>query len=118
MRDVTKNDTWWVDSGLPNGSEAGFRSPVLIVQDDAFNESRIKTIIVLPLTSKLRLLDAHGNVLVNKKESRLAEDSVIIVAQLYALDRQKFIGKNRKESINKNVKQKLLRTTGLYMQNA
>jgi mRNA interferase MazF len=90
---MTRGEIWRADFGLPDGSEAGFRRPVLIVQDDAFNESRIKTIVVLPLTSNLRLLDAPGNVLIHKKESRLAEDSVIIAAQFYALDRQKFIEK-------------------------
>jgi mRNA interferase MazF len=90
---MTHGEIWWADFGIPDGSEAGFRRPVLIVQDDAFNESRIKTIVVLPLTSNLRLLDAPGNVLVSKKESKLTKDSVIIVAQFYALDRQKFIEK-------------------------
>jgi mRNA interferase MazF len=88
---MIRGEIWWADFGLPFGSEAGFRRPVLIVQDDAFNESRIRTIVVLPLTTNLRLLDAPGNVLVNKKEAKMSEDSVILVAQLYALDRQKFI---------------------------
>jgi mRNA interferase MazF len=101
---MTRGEIWWADFGLPFGSEAGFRRPVLIVQDDAFNESKIRTIVVLPLTSNLRLLDAPGNVLINKKESKLVEDSVIIAAQFYALDRQKFIekiSKVKRETIEK-----------------
>jgi mRNA interferase MazF len=88
---MIRGEIWWADFGIPFGSEAGFRRPVLVVQDDAFNESRIKTIVVLPLTTNLRLLDAPGNVFVNNNESKLGEDSVIIGAQFYALDRQKFI---------------------------
>jgi mRNA interferase MazF len=88
---MIRGEIWWADFGIPSGSEAGFRRPVLIVQDDTFNESRIRTIVVLPLTTNLRLLDAPGNVLIKSKESKLSEDSVIIVAQFYALDRQKFI---------------------------
>jgi mRNA interferase MazF len=88
---MIRGEIWWADFGIPFGSEAGFRRPVLIVQDDAFNESRIRTIVVLPLTTNLRLLEAPGNVFVNNKESKLSEDSVIVVAQFYALDRQKFI---------------------------
>jgi mRNA interferase MazF len=84
---MIRGELWRTDFGGPFGSEAGFRRPVLIVQTDAFNESRIRTIVVLPLTTNLRLLDAPENVLVNDKESKLAEDSVIIVAQFYALDR-------------------------------
>jgi mRNA interferase MazF len=88
---MIRGEIWWADFGIPFGSEAGFRRPVLIVQDDAFNESRIRTIVVLPLTTNLRLSDAPGNVPVNNEESKLGEDSVILVAQFYALDRQKFI---------------------------
>jgi mRNA interferase MazF len=101
---MIRGEIWWADFGIPFGSEAGFRRPVLIVQDDAFNESRIRTIVVLPLTTNLRLLDAPGNVLVNKTEAKTGEDSVIIVAQLYALDRQKFIeriSKVKRETMEK-----------------
>jgi len=66
---------------------------VIVVQDNPFNESKIKTIVVLPLTTNLRLMDAPGNVFVGKRESKLREDSVIIVAQLYALDRGRFMEK-------------------------
>jgi mRNA interferase MazF len=88
---MTRGEIWWADFGIPFGSEAGYRRPVLIVQDDAFNESRIRTIVVLPLTTNLRLADAAGNVLLKKQDSKLGSDSVVVTAQFYALDRQKFI---------------------------
>jgi mRNA interferase MazF len=84
---MTRGELWWADFGVPYGSEAGFTRPVLIVQDDTFNKSRIKTIVVLPLTTNLHLLDAPGNVLIRKKESNLINDSVIIASQPYAIDR-------------------------------
>jgi mRNA interferase MazF len=93
---MTRGEIWWADFGIPYGSEAGFTRPVLIVQDDSFNRSGIRTIVVVPLTTNLRLLDAPGNVLIRKKESKLINDSVIITAQLYAIDRSKF-----KEKISK-----------------
>ena len=93
---MTRGEIWWAEFGIPYGSEIGYTRPVLIVQDDDFNESRIKTIVVLPLTTNLRLRDAPGNVLIRKKEANLADDSVIIVAQLYAIDRGRF-----KEKISK-----------------
>jgi len=86
---MIRGEIWLAEFGIPYGSEIGYSRPVLIVQDDGFNESRIKTIVVLPLTTNLRLLDAPGNVLIKKKESKLKEDSVIIVAQLYAIDRSR-----------------------------
>ena len=93
-------EIWRAEFGPPFGSDIGHTRPVLIVQDDAFNESRIKTVVVLPLTTNLRLLDAPGNVLLRKKESKLINDSVIIVAQLYAIDRSRF-----KEKISKVTKE-------------
>ena len=93
---MIRGEIWWAEFGMPYGSEAGYDRPVLIVQDDAFNESSIRTIIVLPLTTNLRLADAPGNVLIKKKESKLKNDSVVIVAQFYAIDRNRI-----KERISK-----------------
>jgi len=99
---MIRGEIWLAEFGIPYGSEIGYSRPVLIVQDDSFNESRIKTIVVLPLTTNLRLVNAPGNVLLKKKESKLNNDSVIIVAQLYAIDRSRFrdkISKITKETI-------------------
>jgi len=87
---MTRGEIWRAEFGIPYGGEPGFTRPVLIVQDDDFNESRIKTIVVLPLTTNLRLADAPGNVLVSKKDSNLPDDSVVIAPQLYAIDRDRF----------------------------
>jgi mRNA interferase MazF len=87
---MTRGEIWWAEFGIPYGSEVGYTRPVLIVQNDSYNESRIRTIVVLPITTNLRLSDAPGNVFIRKKESRLKNDSVIIVAQLYAIDRGRF----------------------------
>ena len=95
---MIRGEIWWAEFGIPYRSEAGFTRPVLIVQDDSFNRSKIKTIVVLPLTSNSRLLDAPGNVFLRKKETKLAGDSVIIVTQLYAIDRGRFIEKISKVS--------------------
>ena len=100
---MIRGEIWWAEFGIPYGSETGYSRPVLIVQDDSFNESRIKTIVVLPLTANLRLLDAPGNVLIQKKESKLIDDSVIIVAQLYAIDRERF-----KKKVSKVTKEIML----------
>ena len=98
---MTRGEIWQAEFGIPYGSEAGFTRPVLIVQDNSFNESRIKTIVVLPLTTNLRLSDAPGNVLLRKKESKLSGDSVIIAAQLYAIDRGRF--KEKLSKVNKAI---------------
>jgi len=87
---MTRGEIWLAEFGIPYGSEPGFTRPVLIVQDDSFNESRIKTIVVLPLSTNLRLADAPGNVFLGKEDSKLPNDSVIIAAQPYSIDRGRF----------------------------
>lgn len=84
---IERGAIWWAELGAPRGSGPGFRRPVLIVQDDAFNRSRIGTTLAVVLTSNLRLLDAPGNVLVPAAESGLPKDSVANVSQVITLDR-------------------------------
>ena len=84
---IERGEVWWADLGEPHGSEPGYRRPVVIVQSDAFNRSRLRTVIVVVLMTNLRLLDAPGNVLISAKASGLSRDSVANVSQLVTLDR-------------------------------
>ena len=84
---VERGEVWWADPDEPTGSEPGYRRPVLIVQADAFNRSRLQTTIAVVLTSNLRLIEAPGNVLVPKTASGLPKDSVANVSQVITLDR-------------------------------
>jgi mRNA interferase MazF len=84
---VERGQVWWADLGEPRGSEPGFRRPLLIVQDDAFNRSRLRTVIAVVLTSNLRLLDAPGNVLIPARVAGLPKDSVANVSQVITVDR-------------------------------
>ena len=86
---MTRGEIWWADFGLPFGSEPGFERPVLVVQADAFNASRIATTIVVPFTTNLRLADAPGNVLAHAEDTGLRRTSVIVVSQLAALDKRR-----------------------------
>jgi len=84
---VERGTVWWADLAEPRGSEPGFRRPLLIVQADAFNRSRLQTVIGVVLTSNLRLVEAPGNVLVPARTSGLPKDSVANVSQVVTLDR-------------------------------
>ncbi|MGE0039586.1 MAG: type II toxin-antitoxin system PemK/MazF family toxin [Vicinamibacterales bacterium] len=84
---VERGQVWWADLGSPEGSEPAFRRPVLVMQSDAFNRSRIRTVIAVVLTSNLRLVGAPGNVLVPAKASGLPKDSVANVSQVVTLDK-------------------------------
>jgi mRNA interferase MazF len=84
---IARGEVWWADLDEPAASEPGYRRPVLVVQADAFNRSRLQTTIAVVLTSNLRLLDAPGNVLIAKAASGLPKDSVANVSQIITLDR-------------------------------
>ena len=84
---VERGQIWWVDLGEPAGSEPGFRRPILVVQSDAFNRSRLRTVLAVVLTSNLRLVEAPGNVLIPAKAASLPKDSVANVSQVITVDR-------------------------------
>jgi mRNA interferase MazF len=90
---MIRGELWWADFGIPFGSEPGYKRPVLIIQNDFFNNSKINTTIVIPLTTNLILADAPGNILITKHESKLKKDSVIIISQIEVIDRQRLIEK-------------------------
>jgi mRNA interferase MazF len=84
---VHRREVWWADlEEEPRGSEPGFRRPILVVQSDAFNRSRLRTVLGIVLTSNMRLLDAPGNVLLPAASTGLPKDSVANVTQIVTLD--------------------------------
>jgi mRNA interferase MazF len=84
---ISQGEVWWADLPEPSGSEPGFRRPVVVVQGDAFNRSRIATVVCVPLTSNLRWAEAPGNVLLASKVTGLPKDSIDNVSQLVTLDK-------------------------------
>jgi mRNA interferase MazF len=84
---IERGQIWTADLGEPEGSESGYNRPVLIVQTDAFNRSRLHTVIAVVLSTDLRLVDAPGNVLIPAKASGLKKDSVANVSQVITIDR-------------------------------
>jgi mRNA interferase MazF len=83
-----QGEVWWADLAEPRGSEPGFRRPVVVVQGDAFNRSRLATVVCVALTSNLRWAQAPGNVLLSARTTGLPKDSVANVSQLVTLDRE------------------------------
>jgi mRNA interferase MazF len=84
---VKRGEIWWAHLPDPVGSGPGYKRPVLVVQANAFNASRIATVIVVAITSNLALAEAPGNVRIGKADSGLPRPSVINVSQLITLDR-------------------------------
>ena len=84
---IGQGDVAWASLADPAGSAPGFRRPVAVVQGDAFNASRLATVVVVPLTSNLRWASAPGNVLLPSKRTGLPRNSVANVSQIVAIDR-------------------------------
>lgn len=84
---IGQGEIWWADLPAPSGSATGFRRPVVVVQSDALNRSRIATVVCVPLTSNLVWAGAPGNVLLTAKATGLPKDSVVNVSQVVTLDR-------------------------------
>lgn len=84
---ISQGEIWWANLGEPTGSGPGYRRPVVVVQCDALNHSRISTVICVPLTSSLKWADAPGNVLLAARATGLAKDSVANVSLVVAVDR-------------------------------
>lgn len=84
---IRRGEIWWAELPEPAASEPGYRRPVAIVQSDDFNRSRIRTVVVVVLTTNLRLGAAPGNVLVTAGDTGLPRDSVVNVSQIVTLDK-------------------------------
>lgn len=84
---IQRGEIWWAELPEPRRSEPGYRRPVLILQADSFNRSRIQTAIVAAITTNVALADAPGNVLLPARAAGLSRDSVVNVSQLLTLDR-------------------------------
>jgi len=83
---IRRGEIWWASLPVPSGSEPGYRRPVVVVQSEAFNRSRIQTVIVAAVTSNLRLALAPGNIRPSRRAG-LPRDSVVNVSQLLTVDR-------------------------------
>jgi mRNA interferase MazF len=84
---VAQGDVWWADLSEARGSEPGFRRPVIVIQGDALNRSRIATVVCVPLTSNPKWATAPGNVLLPPSATGLPKESVANVSQLVTLDK-------------------------------
>ena len=84
---IAQGDVWWADLPEPVGSGPGFRRPVVVVQGDSLNRSRVSTAVCVPLTSNLRWAGAPGNVRLSSRDTGLPKDSVANVSAIVAIDR-------------------------------
>jgi mRNA interferase MazF len=91
--EIRQGDVFWIDLGVPHGSEPSYKHPHVIVQNNIFNLSRINTVVVCAVTSNLKLSIAPGNILLKKGEGGLKKDSVINISQIITVDKADLLEK-------------------------
>ena len=92
---INQGDIYWIELDEPTGSEPGYSHPHVVVQNNVFNASRINTVIVCALTSNIKRAETPGNVLLEKGEANLSKQSVVLVSQIFTVDKTQlgeFIG--------------------------
>ena len=87
MTAIARGQVWWADLGEPRGSAPAYRHPVLVIQRDEANQSRLATVVVCVLTSNRRLAAAPGNTLLAKRQTGLRKDSVANASQILAVNK-------------------------------
>lgn len=93
---MTRGEIWWVDFGIPLGSEVGFRRPVIILQNDVLNGSKLKTVVVLPLTTNTIYADIPNNIFLKKEITGLSKDSVTQPHLIVHVDKRRLSEKVKK----------------------
>ena len=108
---IKQGDVYWVDLGEPIGSSPDYTHPCVVIQNNLFNESRLQTVLVALLTSNLRRAQAPGNLLLKSGEANLPRQSVVVVSQIYTVDKIQLV-----EQIGSLAERRILQVLqGLYL---
>ena len=85
---INQGDIYWIQSDEPSETELGhYAHPYVVVQENLFNHSRVKTVIVCALTSNLKRANDPGNILLNAGEANLPERSVVVVSKVSSVNK-------------------------------
>src|SRR5581483_5389451 len=84
---IRQGDIYWVELDDPTGSRPGYSHPLLVIQNNLFNSSRIHTVMLAPPTSNLKRANAPGNILLEPGEANLPKQSVVLVSQIITVDK-------------------------------
>ncbi len=88
---IERGQIWWADLPEPRGSSPGYEHPIVIIQSDSFNQTKLNTVIGVVITSNLDLAEMPGNVLIKKENSELPKDSVINITQIVTIDKSELL---------------------------
>jgi len=88
---IERGQIWWADLPEPRGSSPGYEHPIVVIQSDYFNQTKINTIIGAVITSNLDLAEMPGNVLIKKNQTELSKDSVVNATQIVTVDKSELL---------------------------
>jgi mRNA interferase MazF len=77
----------WVTLPPARGSEPAGKRPVVVLQHERFNRTKLATAVVVAITSRIKYADLPGNVRLRKGEAGLPRASVVNVTQIATFDR-------------------------------
>jgi mRNA interferase MazF len=103
---INQGDIYWIELEEPSGSSTGYSHPYVVIQNNVFNQSRIHTVVVCALTSNLKRASAPGNALLEAGEGNLSKQSVVVVSQIFTIDKNQlgeYIGSLSKKRIGQIV---------------
>jgi mRNA interferase MazF len=86
---INQGDVFWLDLGTPIGSAPGYRRPHVVIQNNALNHSRINTVVICALTSNINRATGQGNILLGEGEANLPRQSVIVISQIFTVDKSR-----------------------------
>ena len=107
---IRKGSIYWVDFSPGKGSEPIGRRPGLVIQNNALNNSRINTVIMLAITSNLRFGELPGNVTLRKGEANMSKSCVVNVTQIKSVDKNSIkekigtLPKNKMQEVKEGLK--------------
>jgi len=90
---IRQGDIYWADLAEPVGSQPGYRRPVVVIQNNLFNRTRINTVVVCHLTGNLNRANSPGNVLLARGEANLPARSVANITQIATIDKAALVEK-------------------------
>lgn len=85
---IERGSIFWADPGPASGSRPAKRRPVLVVSSDAYNASRLRTVLAAVITSSTALAAMPGNAFLPAASTGLPRDSVVNVTALVTLDKR------------------------------
>lgn len=90
---INQGDVFWIELEEPLGSEPGYRHPHVVIQNNLFNRSRIRTVVVCALTSNLKRAKSPGNITLHEGEANLSKPSVVNVTQIFSVNKADLVEK-------------------------